>query len=47
MIEWRVKLIVMRLLDEKIDKIEKEINNCASLVKEKKVSNCFIYTCLS
>ena len=41
--EWEVRLIVKGLLEEKIDKIEKET---LSIAKEKEVSNCFICICL-
>ena len=39
MIEWRVRLIIVCLLEWKIDKIEGEIDNRASLANEEKVRN--------
>ena len=44
MTEWRMRLIVVRLLKWKIEKMEGETDNLASLAKEEEVSNCFICT---
>ena len=38
------KVIVVRFSEWKDDEMEEETNNCASLVKEQKFSNCFILT---
>ena len=42
-----MRLVVVRLLEWKIEKMEGETDNRTSLAKEEEVSNCFIYTRLA
>ena len=37
-----MRLVVVHLLEWKIEKMEGKTDNCASLVKEEEMSNCFI-----
>ena len=41
-----MKLVVVRLLEWKIEKMEGKTDNRVSLAKEEEVSNFFICTCL-